>query len=78
MMIWIRIAQHSKIRVGKSAALLEPLANANKRHALSGQAILANDTLVKMLALGNGKTKTELYDQQSSNTRFDNNSDHTL
>jgi transposase len=29
--------------VGKSAALLEPLANAIKRHILSGQAIFADD-----------------------------------
>jgi hypothetical protein len=44
--------------VGKSAALLEPLANVIKRHVLSGQAIFADDTPVKMLAPGNGKTKT--------------------
>jgi transposase len=44
--------------VGKSAALLEPLADAIKRHVLSGQAIFADDTPVKMLAPGNGKTKT--------------------
>ena len=45
--------------VGKSAALLEPLAEAIKRHVLSGQAIFADDTPVKMLAPGNGTTKTE-------------------
>jgi transposase len=44
--------------VGKSAALLEPLANAIKRHVLSGQAIFAADTPVKVLAPGNSKTKT--------------------
>ncbi|WGI21224.1 IS66 family transposase [Amylibacter sp. IMCC11727] len=44
--------------VGKSAALLEPLAMAIKRHVLSGQAIFADDTPVKMLAPGIGKTKT--------------------
>ena len=44
--------------VGKSAVLLEPLAEAIKRHVLSGQAIFADDTPVKMLAPGNGKTKT--------------------
>ena len=44
--------------VGKSAALLEPLADAIKRHVLKGQAIFADDTPVKMLAPGNGKTKT--------------------
>jgi hypothetical protein len=35
--------------VGKSAALLEPLANAITRHVLSGQAIFADDAPVKML-----------------------------
>jgi len=44
--------------VGKSAALLEPLANAIQRHALSGQAIFADDTPVKLLSPGAGKTKT--------------------
>ena len=44
--------------VGKSATLLEPLAEAVKRHVLMGQAIFADDTPVKMLAPGNGKTKT--------------------
>ena len=44
--------------VGKSAALLEPLAEAIKRYVLSGQGIFADDTPVKMLAPGNGKTKT--------------------
>ncbi len=44
--------------VGKSTALLEPLADAIGRHVLTGQAIFADDTPVKMLAPGNGKTKT--------------------
>lgn len=42
--------------VGKSTALLEPLADAIERHVLAGQAILADDTPVKMLAPGTGKT----------------------
>lgn len=44
--------------VGKSAALLEPLADAIQRHVLSGQAIFADDTPVNMLSPGAGKTKT--------------------
>ena len=44
--------------VGKSAALLEPLADAIGRHVLAGQAIFADDTPVKMLAPGTGKTAT--------------------
>ena len=44
--------------VGKSAALLEPLAKAIERHVLSGQAIFADDTPVKLLSPGAGKTKT--------------------
>ena len=44
--------------VGKSAAPLEPLADTIKRHVLSGRAIFADNTPVKMLAPGNGKTKT--------------------
>ena len=44
--------------VGKVAALLQPLAEAIKRYVLAGQAIFADDTPVKMLAPGNGKTKT--------------------
>jgi transposase len=44
--------------VGKSTALLEPLADAIGRHVLKGQAIFADDTPVKMLAPGCGKTKT--------------------
>ena len=44
--------------VGTSAALLEPLADAIGQHVLCAQAIFAGDTPVKMLAPGNGKTKT--------------------
>ena len=44
--------------VGKSTALLEPLANAIGRHVLAGRAIFADDTPVKMLAPGTGKTQT--------------------
>ena len=42
--------------IGKSTALLEPLADAIGRHVLAGQAIFADDTPVKMLASGTGKT----------------------
>ncbi len=44
--------------VGQSTALLEPLADAIKKHVLAGQAIFADDTPVNMLAPGSGKTKT--------------------
>ncbi len=44
--------------VGKSAALLEPLADAIGRHVQKGQAIFADDTPIKMQAPGNGKCKT--------------------
>ena len=44
--------------VGKSTALLEPLADAIGRHVLAGQAIFADDTPVAMLAPGTGKTQT--------------------
>jgi len=44
--------------VRKSTALLEPLANAIGRHIQAGQAIFADDTPVKMLAPGTGKTRT--------------------
>ncbi len=44
--------------VGTSAALLEPLADAIRRHVFSGQAIFADDTPVKLLSPGSGKTKT--------------------
>ncbi len=43
--------------VGKSTALLEPLAEAIGRHVLAGQAIFGDDTPVGVLAPGNGKLK---------------------
>jgi transposase len=44
--------------VGKSTALLEPLADAIGRHVLAAQANFADDTPGKMLAPGIGKTAT--------------------
>ena len=44
--------------VGKSTALLAPLADAIGRHVLAGQALFADDTPVAMLAPGTGKTQT--------------------
>jgi len=44
--------------IRQSAALLEPLADAIGRHAMAGAAIHADDTPVKVLAPGTGKTKT--------------------
>ena len=44
--------------VGKSSALLEPLADAIGRHGLAAQAIFVDDTPVAMLALGTCKTQT--------------------
>ena len=44
--------------VGKSTALLEPLAEAIGQHVLDGAAIHADDTPVRMLAPGTGKTQT--------------------
>lgn len=44
--------------VGRSTALLEPLAEAIGRDVLAGQAIFADDTPVRMLTPGTGKTKT--------------------
>ena len=44
--------------IRQSAALLEPLADAIGRHVLAGVAIHADDTPVKVLAPGTGKTKT--------------------
>jgi transposase len=44
--------------VGKSAALMEPLADAIGRHVLAGQAIFADGTPVAMLAPGTGRTRT--------------------
>ncbi|MFQ5939807.1 MAG: IS66 family transposase [Alphaproteobacteria bacterium] len=44
--------------VGKSAALLEPLADAIGRHVMSGPVIFADDTPVGVQAPGHGKLKT--------------------
>jgi transposase len=44
--------------VGKSTALLEPLADAIGRHVLAAEAIFADDTPVNMLAPGTGRTQT--------------------
>jgi transposase len=44
--------------VGKSTALLAPLADAIGRHVLAGEAIFADDTPVSMLAPGAGRTQT--------------------
>ena len=44
--------------VGKATALLEPLADTIGRHVLDGQALFADDTPVKLLAPGTGKTAT--------------------
>ena len=44
--------------VGKATALLEPLADAVGRHVLAGQVLFADDTPVKLLAPGTGKTAT--------------------
>ena len=41
--------------VGKSTALLEPLADAIGRHVLGGPAIFADDTPIKLQAPGNGQ-----------------------
>jgi transposase len=43
---------------GKSAMLLEPLAEAIGRHVTSGPAVFADDTPTRTLAPGAGKTKT--------------------
>lgn len=44
--------------IGKSTALLEPLADAIGRHVRAGQALFADDTPIRMLAPGTGKTQT--------------------
>ena len=44
--------------VGKSTALLEPLAEAIAKRVKVGAALFADDTPLKMLAPGNKKTKT--------------------
>ena len=44
--------------VGRSTALLEPLADAIGRHVRGGEALFADDTPLKMLTPGAGKTRT--------------------
>jgi len=44
--------------VGRSTALLEPLADAIGRHVFSAEAIFVDDTPVQMLAPGTGRTDT--------------------
>jgi len=44
--------------VGRVTALLEPLADAIGQHVRAGDAIFADDTTLKMLAPGTGKTRT--------------------
>ena len=44
--------------LGGSTALLEPLADAIARHVKAGQALFADDTPIKLLKPGTGKTKT--------------------
>jgi len=44
--------------VGCATSLLEPLADAIGRHVRGGQAIFADDTPLKLLAPGTGRTKT--------------------
>jgi transposase len=44
--------------VGRVTALLEPLADAIGQHVRAGEAIFADDTTLKMLAPGTGRTKT--------------------
>ena len=44
--------------VGKTKALLEPMADAIGRNVLSAEAIFADDTPISMLAPGTGKTQT--------------------
>jgi transposase len=44
--------------VGKSTALLAPLADAIGRHVLAAEAIFADDTPIRMLAPGAGRTQT--------------------
>jgi len=44
--------------IRQSAELLEPLADAIGRHIMAGAAIHADDTRIKVLAPGTGKTKT--------------------
>ena len=44
--------------VGKTTALLEPLADAVGRHVRAGQSLFADDTPVKVLVPGTGKSAT--------------------
>lgn len=44
--------------VGKSCALVERLSDKLRDHVFEGQALFADDTPIKLLAPGNGKTKT--------------------
>jgi transposase len=44
--------------VGSTSALLAPLVEALRRHAMAGEKLHADDTPVPVLAPGNGKTKT--------------------
>jgi transposase len=44
--------------VDGASKLLQPLVEALRRHVLAAQKVHANDTLVPVLAPGNGKTKT--------------------
>jgi transposase len=44
--------------VGRVTTLLEPLADAIGQHVRAGEAIFADDTTLKMLAPGTGRTKT--------------------
>lgn len=44
--------------VGHSAALLQPLVDALRRHVIAATKLHADDTPVPVLAPGNGKTKT--------------------
>ena len=61
--LWARRARSRSLDTGRlgrqvDGPLLEPLANAIGRHVLNGEAIFADDTPVKMLAPGTGKTRT--------------------
>jgi hypothetical protein len=56
--------------VGKTTALLEPLADAIGRHVQSAQAIFADDTPISMLALGTGRTRTARLRTHARDERF--------
>lgn len=51
--------------VGKTTALLEPLADAIGRHVLSAEAIFADDTPISMLAPGTGRTQTDAFRKET-------------